>query len=105
MKQIDTVILLANVLLHKRYVKNSELKDIKNFIEDKDPEFYVDITRDGVDGCVHDCPGMFKYGLRKIIRNKMKYFDEGFIELFFNRRLKEDVRVEFKSMINEYFNK
>jgi hypothetical protein len=95
--EIDSEIVLANILRSHSNCSFTDLINLKRTIETSVGNVYVDVTKNSVYTSVENHPNMFSWSNKEIIRakNSETYFEAEFINDYFN----DDIEAKIKDKV------
>jgi hypothetical protein len=102
--QIDSSVLIVNILKHKNNCTIQELIEIKNSLENNIPRVYVDISKNSIFSTIESNPSMLKWDNDSIekVRDSDEFFEEDFIDNCFNIDVDSSVREKFIRVLNRF---
>jgi hypothetical protein len=102
--EIDSEVILANVLRKRSECSLRELLELKNKIEKKLSSVYVDVTINSVLASIESHPRMFYWKndrIHRVSASQREFFTVNYINTFFNTNLNDKIRVPFEELIKE----
>lgn len=97
--EIDSDVIMANLLRNKDNCSIKELVHIKQKIEEENPDVYVDVTRNSIFSAIETNPLFFIWVDDQIKRSNS--FDQQFVELFFNESYSSKLKKIIQSTIGD----
>lgn len=99
--EIDSEVILANILKKKAECSLGELVEIKSQLEKEFPSVYVDVTRNSVFATIETYPKIFCWMNEKIHRGFAFSENENLVT-YFNEDLNDKIKESFKKFIENY---